>query len=411
MSKNTASGSFREKAKAAADKIAAAGEDIDINTYDKNDDRHPYQEDPSKLPPEAKQQMLGAGIMLDDPSQRSGTYLQMDNTPVHSSINEEGIEVIPVSEAIEKYDWLSDYWWRAVDVDQDKYTANVELNEYNGYFIRSLPGNKAAFPVQACLYLAKENLMQNVHNIIIAEEDSELHIITGCTTSTHDEPGLHLGVSEFFIKRGAKVTFTMIHSWTPGTAVRPRSGIIVEEDGLFMSNYLLMKPVHSLQMNPLAKCVGDNATVRFNSILVTGEGSSLDVGSRVILDGKGSRTEIISRAITTGGNIIARGYIEGNAPDVKGHLECRGLILGEKGAIHAIPELKGNLAGIDLSHEAAVGKIAEEEVEYLMARGLTKDEATATIVRGFLHVDIEGLPPLLSAEMKRAIEASEKEVM
>jgi len=73
--------------------------------------------------------------------------------------------------------------------------------------------------------------------------------------------------------------------------------------------------------------------------------------------------------------------------------------------------LKGTLAGIDLSHEAAVGKIAEEEVEYLMARGLTRDEATATIVRGFLHVDIEGLPPLLAGELKRAVEASEKEVM
>jgi Fe-S cluster assembly scaffold protein SufB len=130
-----------------------------------------------------------------------------------------------------------------------------------------------------------------------------------------------------------------------------------------------------------------------------------------LLNARGARTEIISRAITTGGNITARGYIEGNAPDVKGHLECRGLILGQKGTIYAIPELKGTLAGIDLSHEAAVGKIAEEEVEYLMARGLTKTEATAAIVRGFLHVDIQGLPPLLNAELKKAVDASEKEVM
>ncbi len=81
------------------------------------------------------------------------------------------------------------------------------------------------------------------------------------------------------------------------------------------------------------------------------------------------------------------------------------------GNIHAIPELKGTLAGVDLSHEAAVGKIAEEEVEYLMARGLTRDEATAAIIRGFLKVDIEGLPPLLNAEMQKAIEASEKDMM
>jgi len=411
MSKIKASKNSKDKAKAAAGKAAAYGEDIDLNKYVSAGDEHPYQADPSQLPPQTKKQMLSAGVMLDDTSQRSGTYLQMDNTPIHSSVRQDGVEVMAVSQALEKYDWLADYFWKAVAVDSDKYTANVELNQNDGYFIRALPGQKTVFPVQACLYLAQAKLVQNVHNIIIAEEGSELHIITGCATATKDEPGLHIGISEFYIKRGAKVTFTMIHSWNPATAVRPRTTTIIEEGGLFLSNYLLMKPVHSLQMYPTSRCIGENATVRYNSILVAGKGTSIDVGSRVFLNAKGARTEIISRAITVGGNITARGYIEGNAPEVKGHLECRGLILGEKGTIYAIPELKGNLVGIDLSHEAAIGKIAEEEVEYLMARGLTKEEATAAIVRGFLRVDIEGLPPMLSAELKRAVEASEKEVM
>jgi len=402
---------YKDKAKAAAAKPAALGEDIDLGIYVSSAEEQPYQADPSKLPAKAKEQMLGAGVILDDPSQRSGTFIQMDNAPVHSSVRQEGVEVMAVSQALEKYDWLSDYWWQAVAVDTDKYTANIELSQHNGYFIRALPGYKTIYPVQACLYLAKARLAQNVHNIIIAEENSELHIITGCTTASNEEAGLHLGVSEFYIKRGAKVTFTMIHNWNPEVAVRPRTAAIVEENGLFLSNYALMKPVRSLQMYPAAICVGENAVVRYNSILVAAPGSSLDVGSRAILNAKGAKTEIVSRAITTGGNILARGYIEGNAPDVKGHLECRGLILTEEGIIHAIPELRGTLAGIDLSHEAAVGKIAEEEVNYLMARGLTRTEATATIVRGFLRVDIEGLPPLLGAELRRALEASEKELM
>jgi len=402
---------YKDKAKAAANKPAAIGEDIDLSTYVSSAEEQPYQVDPSQLPAKAKEQMLGAGVILDDVSQRSGTYIQMDNAPVHSSVRQEGIEVMAVSQALEKYDWMPDYWWQAVAVDTDKYTANIELSQHDGYFIRALPGYKTDFPVQACLYLAKAQLVQNVHNIIIAEEDSELHIITGCTTASREDPGMHMGVSEFYIKRGAKVTFTMIHSWNSEVAVRPRTAAIVEEDGLFLSNYVLMKPVRSLQMYPAARCVGDNAVVRYNSVLVAAPGSSLDVGSRAILNAKGAKTEITSRAITTGGNIIARGYIEGNAPEVKGHLECRGLILKGGGMIHAIPELKGNLAGIDLSHEAAVGKIAEEEVEYLMARGLTRAEATATIVRGFLRVEIEGLPPMLSTELQRAIEASEKELM
>jgi len=401
----------KDKARAAAAKQAAFGEDIDLGAYVSSTEDQPYQADPSKLPAKARERMLKAGIILDDPGQRAGTFIQMDNAPVHSSVRQEGVEVMAVSQALEKYDWLSDYWWQAVAVDTDKYTANIELNQHNGYFIRALPDYKTIYPVQACLYLAKARLAQNVHNIIIAEENSELHIITGCTTASDEEAGLHLGVSEFYIKKGAKVTFTMIHNWNPEVAVRPRTGVIIEEDGLFLSNYVLTKPVRSLQMYPTARCVGENAVVRFNSILVAAPESSLDVGSRAILDAKGAKTEIISRAITTGGNIVARGYIEGNAPDVKGHLECRGLILMGEGIIHAIPELKGTLAGIDLSHEAAVGKIAEEEIEYLMARGLTRSEATATIVRGFLRVDIEGLPPLLSAELQRAIEASEKDLM
>jgi Fe-S cluster assembly scaffold protein SufB len=355
--------------------------------------------------------MLEAGIMVDDTSQRSGTYIQLDNRVVDSSVSQDGVEVMAVSEAWQKYDWLADYWWRAVAVDTDKYTAGVELAQGNGYFIRSLPGQKTVFPVQACLYLAKAQLVQKVHNIIIAEQNSELHIITGCTTASQKDPGLHLGVSEFYIKKGARVTFTMIHSWNPEVAVRPRTAAIVDENGMFLSNYVLMKPVGSLQMYPEASCVGNNAVVRYNSILVAAEGSSLDIGSRTMLKARGARTEIITRAITTGGTIIARGHIEGDAPEVKGHLECRGLVLPGGGMIHAIPELKGTMDGIDLSHEAAVGKIAEGEVEYLMARGLTRGEATAAIVRGFLHVDIEGLPPLLNDELQRAVGASEQDLM
>ncbi len=402
---------LKDKAEAAKGKPAAIGDDIDLDRYTVTSDNIPYQEDLTKVPAKAKKQMLNAGVMLDDLSQRSGTFIQMDNTPIHNSVKQDGIEVMSTSQALEKYNWLNDYLWKAVPVDADKYTAHVELNNGDGYFIRALPGSKSVYPVQACLYLAKKRLIQDVHNIIIAEEGSELHIITGCTTAHQSETGLHLGISEFYIKKGAKVTFTMIHSWAPDTGVRPRTSAIIEEDGLFLSNYVIMKPVSTIQAYPIARCIGANATVRFNSVMVAPPGSNMDIGSKVFLDAKGARTEIISRAITTGGNITARGFIAGNAPEVKGHLECRGLIMKGSGTIHAIPELVGTMAGVDLFHEAAVGKIAEEEVEYLMARGLTRDQATAAIIRGFLKVDIEGLPPLLNAEMQKAIEASEKDMM
>jgi Fe-S cluster assembly scaffold protein SufB len=399
----------QEKALAARDKKAAVGDDVDLNKYESYAAQAPQHTSVSSIPDNVKQAVLSTGVMLDDQSQRSGTFVQIDNQPMHSAVAQDGIEVMATSEAIAKYDWMKDYLWKAVDVDTDKFTAHTELNQADGYFMRALPGVKTTYPVQACLYMSRARAIQDVHNIIIAEEGSELHIITGCSTAGH-EPGVHLGISEFFIKKGAKVTFTMIHSWSPDVEVRPRTAAIIEQDGLFMSNYVIMRPVHSLQSYPTAYCVGENATVRFNSVVVATPGSKIDIGSRAILSAKGAKTEMIARTISTGGDIISRGYIEASELDTKGHLECRGLILGEHGSIHAIPEIKGTRAGIDLSHEAAVGKIAEEEVEYLMSRGLTRDEATAAIIRGFLKVDIQGLPPMLNAEMQRAVKQSEADL-
>jgi hypothetical protein len=260
------------------------------------------------------------------------------------------------------------------------------------------------------MYLDKEGLQQNVHNIIIAEEGSELHIITGCATSPHMRRGLHVGISEFFIKKGAKLSFTMIHNWAEDMSVRPRSVARVEEGGVFLNNYICMKPVHSLQMYPTTYLTGKDAVARFNTIVVGSPGSEYDVGGRIVLEETGGRAEIISRVISNGGRVTARGHLVGRQPGIKAHLECRGLLLNG-GMIYAVPELEGHADGVEMSHEAAVGKIAQEEISYLMARGLTEDEATATIVRGFLSVDIPGLPPQLKAEIDRAVAESDKDVM
>lgn len=191
---------YRDKAKAAISKPAALGEDIDVSAYVSSAEERPYRDDPSKLPTKTKEDMLKVGIKLDDTNQKSGTYIQMDNTPVHSSSGQEGIEVMAISQALEKHDWLADYWWQAVAVDTDKYTANVELSQHSGYFIKALPGYRPIYPVKSCLYLTKARLAQNGHNIIIAEEDSASHIITGCATASSEEAGLHLGVSEVLSK-------------------------------------------------------------------------------------------------------------------------------------------------------------------------------------------------------------------
>ena len=111
MAEVKSSASYRDKARAAVAKPANLGEDIDLSAYVSSVEEQPYQADPSEIPAKAKEQMLEAGVILDDVSQRSGTFIQMDNSSVHSSTRQEGIEVMAVSQALEKYDWLSDYWW------------------------------------------------------------------------------------------------------------------------------------------------------------------------------------------------------------------------------------------------------------------------------------------------------------
>ncbi len=396
----------KEKAKRAAEKKAVYGPDIELKVYTSQAPEHKRVQELKMLSPAYQQMSLSVGVDAAE-AERAGSYFQLDTSVVYSKATSENVEVLSTTEALSKYDWLKDYWWKAVAVDADKYTAKAALELSNGYFIRVKSGAKVIMPIQACMFIARESLSQNVHNIIIAEEDSELHILSGCRTSDDVTHGIHIGVSEFYVKKGAKLSFTMIHNWGPHVEVRPRSGAIIEEDATFISNYVCMKPVRSLQMYPTFKCVGDNATALSSSLLYATEGSYMDVGSRVILDAKECKSDVISRVITNGGEVISRGNITGLSPDVKGHLECRGLILGEHGRVYAIPELDGAVPGVEMSHEAAVGKIAEEEIAYLMTRGLSEDEATAAIVRGFLDVDIKGLPPALKEEMRRAVQMGE----
>jgi len=398
-----------DKAREAKDKKAAIGPDVDLATFTAEPVKHDYVKDLKTLPVVDRDRLIQAGIDASENS-RAGTYIQMDTAVVHAHAKQEGLEVLPIKEALKKHEWARDYYWKLVSVDADKYTAAAELNLHDGYVIRALPGAKAVWPVQACLYLDKDNIGQYVHNLIIAEEGSELHVITGCATSPRLKRGLHVGISEFFVKKNAKLSFTMIHHWAEEVMVRPRSVGIVEEGGLFLNNYICMKPIKSLQMYPTTHLVGKGAVARFYSILVGTPGSEMDVGGRILLKAEDTKAEIIARAITNGGKIINRGDLVGEVTGVKAHLECKGLILNG-GIIHAIPELQGKADGVEMSHEAAVGKIAQEEILYLMSRGLSEDEAISTIVRGFLSVDIPGLPAKLQEEIDRAVDLSSKDVM
>jgi Fe-S cluster assembly scaffold protein SufB len=344
--------------------------------------------------------LLRVGVDPDE-KERCGTFLQEDSKVVACGVRQEGVDLVSVIEALERFPDAQRYLWGVLDED-------AGLGDFqNGYFIRACKDVKPLFPVQACLYMSKEGARQHVHNIVVVEEGAELHVITGCTSSV--KRGIHVGVSEFYVKRGGTLHFTMIHAWGDEVEALPRTGIVVEENGVFISDYICMHPGKMIKMYPTTYLVGPGAVARFQSVLVAVPGAFMDIGSRVYMQALETKAEIISRAVSMGGTVIARGHLIGEHPHVKAHLECRGLLLREGGVIHAIPELEGRAVELEMTHEAAVGKIAKEEVEYLMSRGLTEDEATAAIVRGFLNVDIMGLPDPLKKDLDRIIRRSDQE--
>ncbi len=393
---------LKKKAESAVGKKAAFGEDFELEKFGKASKVSEPIEDLQTLDEESRRTLLQVGVLPNEEG-RAGTLLMKDNAISHTSLKDKNIELMSTRTALQKHEWLKDYAWKLVAVDADKYTAKSYLENADGYFIRAPAGKKTVFPVQTCLLLGSKKVSQTVHNIVVVEEEARLDIITGCTTQKGVEEGLHLGISEMYVKKGATLNFTMIHNWAEQIGVRPRTVVHVEEGGTFISNYICLKPVRSVQSFPTVRLEGEGAVTRLNTIAIAHPSSELDLGSRAVFNAPGTRAELISRTITTGGKVIARGEMIGNAVGAKGHLECRGLVLSNKGSQRAIPILEANVDDIELTHEAAVGKIAQDQVEYLMARGLTEDEAVGMIVRGFLDVGIKGIPEELRSEIEDTI--------
>ncbi len=393
---------LKKRAESAASKKAAFGEDFELDKFEKGSKVSKPIEDLETLDEESKKTLLHVGVVANEEG-RSGSFLIRDNTVSHSSLKNKDVELMSTHKALEKYEWLKDYSWKLVQVDADKYTAKTYLEDADGYFIRMPAGKKSSLPVQTCLMLDSKKVSQTVHNIIIVEEGASLDIITGCTSRKGVEEGLHMGISEMYVKKGATLNFTMIHNWAEQIGVRPRTVIHVEEGGTYVSNYICLKPVRSVQTYPTVRLEGKGAITRLNTIAIAHPGSELDLGSRAIFNAPGTKAELISRTITIGGRIVARGEMIANAKGSKGHLECKGLVLTDKGSQLAIPILEANVDDVELTHEAAVGKIAKDQVEYLMARGLSEEEAVGMIVRGFLDVGIRGIPDELKKEIEETI--------
>ncbi len=356
---------------------------------------------PDKITHDDVSALSEVGVVLEG-VERSGTYIQRDNQPVCSLTETDGLDLLPIAVALKQYDWLREkYYWKAIPGDMDEITTRCSAQEEpQGFFVRVKKGATITFPCQTGLLISSDGLDQVIHNIVILEEDSGLHLITGCMTGHGVDTGAHFAISEQYVGKNAVLTSTMVHSWGNNVNVRPRSGTIVEDGGLFVSNYVLLRSAGDVQSVPKTWLNGKGASARYNTIIMGTDNVTVDTGGEVYLNASDTSAELIHRAICVGGRMYQKGLLIGNA-SCRAHVDCAGLLLdpGKDGFILSVPGLKALHPQAKMSHEASVGKISPEQVEYLQSRGMNKQEAISMIIRGFLTADIKGLGPELDARI------------
>ncbi len=411
-----------EEFEASGAPIGKYGADVDLMEF------NPFLAPPRKtiesyedLSKVGKEMVQTVGQRPDE-KERTASHIQHDTTPAYLKYTSEaerlfskypdGLVVMDIDEAIIKYSWLERYVTRLVPLSLDKYTAWNSAYSQRGIFVWVKEGVKVEWPLQTCFFLEQARLGQLVRVLVVAEPNSHAHVVSGCVIQPECETGLHGCISELYLKEGAEITLSYIHNFQKKFHVRPKVGIRVGDEATFRSNYIQISPVESTQLYPTVILQGKNSRASLRSLIFGLGSSDIDAGSAIILSGNGARGEIISRSVVTDkAKVCLRGALKAYRANTKGHLECRALLLSDKAKVNAFPNLHSRSSEAELTHEAAVGKIAEEELYYLMSRGLKKDIATSLITKGFLDTDIPGLPAVLKAEIQKIVSLTAEEIM
>lgn len=361
------------------------------------------------------------GMNVDE-EERAGSHFQQDTTITYMGLSRWGREYIESKypggividtpeDAILKYPWLKNFVHRLVPIDLDKYTTLCTAYSIGGIFAWIKRGVEVDLPLQACFFIETERLAQLPYVLIIAEPHSKVNIVSGCVMNPACETAVHGCITEIFVGEGAELTFNIIHNFKPGFHTRPKVGVMVDKGGAYIENYVEIGKPESSQLYPTVILRGDGSRADLRSFFFGRGKSDFDIGGAVLFTGEDTRGEITSRAIVADESIVRmRGALKSYARGVRGHLECRSLLLSDDAQAVAYPNLKSLSPDASLTHEAAVGKIEEEHLYYLMSRGLTREEATSVIIRGFLDVS-KGLSPSLKNWVDQLISMTVKEVM
>ncbi len=275
-----------------------------------------------------------------------------------------------------------------------------------GSFIYVPKGVKIEFPLQAYFRINSQNMGQFERTLIIVDEGASVHYVEGCTAPTYSSNSLHSAVVEIVVKRGARCRYTTIQNWSSNVYNLVTKRAMAYGDSLMewidgnLGSKLTMKYPAIWLMEPGAR--GETLSIAFAST-----GQHQDAGAKMVHCAPNTSSRIISKSISrNGGRSSYRGLvkIQKGADNCRSNVVCDALILDPESRSDTYPYIEVEEENVAIEHEASVSKIGEEQLFYLMSRGLTEAEASAMIVTGFIEPLVKELPMEYAVEMNRLIE-------
>ena len=350
--------------------------------------------------PEAEKKRLIAGVAAQYESEV--VYHQ-----IREDLEKEGVLFLDTDTALREHeDVFKEYFGSVIPSGDNKFSALNTAVWSGGSFIYVPKGVKIDIPLQAYFRINTENMGQFERTLIIADEDSYVHYVEGCTAPIYSSDSLHSAVVEIIIKKGARVRYTTIQNWSNNVynLVTKRAtcaeGATMEWiDGNIGSKVTMKYPAVWL--------VGEHAKGETMSVAFAGEGQHQDAGAKMVHAAPNTSSTIISKSVARGGGRTSyRGLIQVNegAYNAKTTVKCDALLIDDISRSDTYPYIDCREDDVSMGHEATVSRISEDQLFYLMQRGLNEDEAAAMIVRGFVEPIARELPMEYAIELNRLIE-------
>jgi len=333
----------------------------------------------------------------------AGYEMQHDSEAVYGSIikkvAEQGVLFTDTDTALQKYPGIiKKYFGQLIKANDNKYAALNTAFWSGGSFVFVPKGVKVTLPLQAYFKINSKSLGQFERTLIIAEEGSEVTYLEGCSAEVFSESALHAGVVEIFVEKDAKVKYITTQNWSRDVYNLVTKRAQVEAGGemrwldINLGSHMTMK-------YPSCYLVGEGAKGEMVSLAVANKNQIQDTGAKMFHLASHTSSQIISKAVSlNGGKNIFRGTVKANFP-CKSKTQCDSLILDKNSSAESYPTVKAETNEAQISHEATISRIEDDQLFYLQNRGLSKAEAESLIVNGFTNDIIKQLPMEYAIEL------------